>query len=330
MTPALSVIVPVFNAGETVEQCLRALQRSEHRDTEVIVVDDGSTKPLPPQVASLCDRLVRLEHNAGPAAARNAGARQASAPLLFFLDADVVVETDTTRRVVEVFEDPAVAAMFCSYQEGTPEPNFASQYKNLQHHYTHQIAERDAATFCGGFGGIRRDVFESVGGFDERLRMMEDIDLGYRMHHAGHRTVLRADIQLTHLKRYSILGLVRSEIFGRAIPWTRIMLNRKVFRADLNLRENNIASVAVVWLALACLLVSPWWPALLAAAAGLLLAMVALNASFVRFVAKRRGALFALRTAAMLALFYLYSGLGAGLGVLTHIAEGHRPDPQPS
>src|SRR5690606_27450488 len=115
-------------------------------------------------------------------------------------------------------------------------------------HYTHQHAQREAATFCGGFGAIRHDVFLATGGIDECPRFMEDVDLGYRLHLAGHRIRLSPGIQLTHTKRYSLRSLIRADVMQRAVPWTRVMLQRRVFRSDLNLRPNHLASTAVLGL----------------------------------------------------------------------------------
>jgi hypothetical protein len=71
------------------------------------------------------------------------------------------------RRVVKAFEDdPALAAVFGSYDRRPRAPGLVSQYRNLLHHYTHQIGNPEAGTFWSGCGAIRRSVFVGVGGFD--------------------------------------------------------------------------------------------------------------------------------------------------------------------
>lgn len=315
----LSVVIPVYNARDSLPLCLDALDRSQQRDFELIVIDDHSTDGSDAIAKRRCDRFIRLDRNRGQAAARNRGAREAGAPLLFFLDADVLVEPETLDAILAVFErEPGLAATFCSYQPDTPADNFVSQYKNLLHHWTHQHAAREAATFCGGFGAIRRDVFLTAGGFDEDLRFMEDVDLGYRLHQAGHRILLSPHIQLTHTKRYTLPGLVRADVMQRAVPWTRVMLRRRVFHSDLNLRPNNLASTAVLGLmALVPLLPVPVLPTELVLA----IAFVALNGPFLAFLVRRRGAGFALRAVPMLALQYAYSAVGLGLGVLSFVRD---------
>jgi GT2 family glycosyltransferase len=320
----MSVIIPVYNTISSLGRCLDALEKSQLKDFELIVVDDHSTDGSEKIAQERCANFVRLEKNCGAAAARNCGARMARSELLFFLDSDVLIEPDTLDKIMHVFgQEPAAAATFCSYQSDTPAKGFASQYKNLLHHYTHQVSGREAATFCGGYGAIRRDVFLQMGGFDERYRAMEDVELGYRLHQAGHRVLLSSQIQLTHTKHYTLASLVRADVFQRAIPWTRIMLQRRIFHRDLNLRTNNLASMVTVFLMFfAPLLPGHLLPGLAATEAALLLLFLLFNRRFLAFLWRSRGAWFALRSTPMIWLQYCYSGVGLALGFLSFMKDG--------
>lgn len=319
----LSVIIPVYNDLDNLGKCLDSLDRSLMKDFQLIVVDDGSRVSCEQLAANRCDEFIRLEQNSGQSAARNRGAEKAAADLLFFLDSDIMVEPGTLGQIVDEFEKhPEISALFCSFQHDTPPRNFFSQFKNLQHHFTHQVARREAVTFCGGFGAIYREVFRDIGGFQEELRFMEDVEMGYRLHKAGHRILLCPAIQLTHNKRYTLASLIKSDLFQRAIPWTRIMLERSVYRNDLNTSSNNVASVVVVFLMLVALLIP------LGVISGffavellLLFILILLNRPFLAYVRKLRGIGFALRTVAMIWLQYLYSGLGFLLGVFVHYRD---------
>jgi len=317
--PRLSVIIPVYNAEYSLGQCLDALQGSTLRDFELIVVDDCSTDASAEIARARCNNFIQMEKNSGAAAARNRGSQNARADLLFFLDADVLVEPDTLERVLQVFgRHPDISATFCSYQHDTPVRNFFSQYKNLLHHYTHQISGREAITFCGGYGAIYRKVFLELGGFDETHRAMEDVELGYRLHGSGHRILLSPEIQLTHTKHYTLAGLIRSDVLQRAVPWTRVMLQRRVFRSDLNLRPNNLLSTLVVLTTIiAPLFVRPVW----AWEGGLLALLVALNLPFLSFLQRMRGIGFAVRAVPMIWLQYAYSGLGVALGLAVYLRD---------
>ncbi len=310
--PQLAVIIPVFNGGSTIEQCLTALFASSFPGFEVIVVNDGSSDASAALVARFPVRLIRFDRNRGAAAARNVGAAASTAALLFFLDADILVPPAFLAGVVNTMRGlPEFGAMFCSYTKGTVPENACSRYKNLVHHWTHQTGSAEAATFCGGFGLVRREVFLEMGGFDSERRFLEDIDLGYRMHRAGHRIFLAADLQAMHAKAYTLRSFLQSEVIGRAVPWTRLMLEHRIFRNDLNTRITNVLSVHA-----ACML--PLSVALdprLRLTAALAVAFLWLNLSLLRFAAREYGLVFAIQTALLCWLSSVACAVGAGWGV---------------
>jgi GT2 family glycosyltransferase len=314
----------VRDGAGTIAACLEALGASNLRAFEAIVVDDGSRDASAAIARTFPCRVIEMACNRGPAGARNRGAEKARADILFFLDADITVTPTTLGEVVASFaQRPRIAALFSSYSVETIPSNFFTQYKNLVHHHTHQTAREDASTFCGGYGAIRRHVFLEMGGFSEDYRMLEDIELGYRLHRAGHEILLNKSIQVTHHKTYTLAGLVKSDVFGRAIPWTRIMLARRIARNDLNTRLHNVLSVAASWALVAAVAIVPASPsARAAAAAALALGLLGLNHAFLAFVLRARGPLFALATFPMLCLTYLYSGLGLVLGIAGHLKDG--------
>ena len=95
---SLSVVVPVRNGGSDFERCLRRLRDSTWTDYELIVVDDGSIDGSAALARDMGAIVARHDRPLGPAAARNRGARMATAPLIFFLDADVAVHPETLAR----------------------------------------------------------------------------------------------------------------------------------------------------------------------------------------------------------------------------------------
>jgi glycosyltransferase involved in cell wall biosynthesis len=205
--PSLSVVVPVRNGGRTFERCLQRLRDSRLTDFELIVVDDGSTDDSAAIARKTGAIVVQNPTPQGPAAARNRGAQAATAPLVFFLDADVAVHPETLGRALARFDtDPGLSALFGSYDDAPAAPGLVSQYRNLLHHFVHQHGPfvgdvRPAHTFWTGCGTIRRDVFLEFGGFDPRLYprpAIEDIELGYRLTRAGHRIILARDVLATH------------------------------------------------------------------------------------------------------------------------------------
>src|SRR5262245_14313695 len=221
-TPSMriSIIVPAYNNPQELRECLSALLASAYTDSEIIVVDDASTDDTPAVATRMGVRVFRLERNSGPAAARNYGARQAAGDILFFVDADVVVVPGAVSHVVKVLEEhPDFAAMFGSYDAFPRAKGVVSRYRNLLHHFVHQHGNPEASTFWAGCGAIRRSVFEEIGGFDERRfprPSIEDIELGYRLRHAGHRILLDKSLHGKHLKQWTLRSMIRTDITCRA------------------------------------------------------------------------------------------------------------------
>jgi len=318
---SISIIVPVYNNAHDVPECLSALGASRHPDSEIIVVDDGSTDDIASVAMPMGVRLLHLAKNSGPSAARNHGARHARGDILFFVDADMVVAPGAVSRVLTVFaENPDLAAVFGSYDLKPRAKNVVSQYRNLFHHFVHQNGNTEASTFWAGCGAIRRSVFDQIGGFNEKRfprASIEDIELGYRLRQAGHRILLDKSLQGTHLKRWTLYSMVWTDIVCRAVPWSRLILETKNAPNDLNLQASQRLSLALVSLAGIFLLLAVFRIELLGLSVAALFGVIGLNRKLYIFFSRRRGVLFAV-TAVLLHLFYyLYSGLSY-LCVWTH------------
>jgi len=321
----LSVIVPVYNSSACLKQCLAALARSQYDDFEALVVDDGSDEQIEPLVSSFGFKYLRIDGPGGPARARNRGAAQVNGRYLVFVDADVLIHPDALARFSAAFaSDPQIAAVIGSYDDSPAEKNFLSQYKNLFHHYVHHASDGAVSTFWSGCGAIRRDLFLAFGGFDEkryRRPAIEDIELGVWMSAAGYRIRLDSRIRGKHLKRWTLLGLCKTDIFDRGAPWTRLMLRAPRVASALNVKPAQRVSVALAGLTGLATLAALRWPMTLIAAAAFALVVTGLNFDFYRFFAAHRGVWFALRVAPLHWLYFFYCGFSVVLGTLLHYLE---------
>lgn len=307
----LSVIIPVYNAARDLHECLSALVNSSHTGVEIMVVDDGSTDDTSIVARQVGVQVFRLEKNSGPAAARNHGARYAQGEILFFVDADVVVAPGLVSRVLPIFEErPEIAAVFGSYDAFPRAKNVVSQFRNLLHHYVHQEGSSDASTFWAGCGAMRRAAFEAVGGFDEKRfprPSIEDIELGYRLRESGYRILLDKSLQGTHLKKWTLWSVIRTDIQCRAIPWARLMLETKRTPNDLNVKVlQRISGVLVI---LTCLFVALGMLKfeMLLLGALTFLTVIVLNRKLYGFLLMRRGPWFAGACIPLHFLYFLYS-----------------------
>ena len=305
--------MPAYNNRAQLDECLHALTTSSYPDAEIIVVDDASTDDPPRVAARNGVRVVRRVRNGGPGAARNSGALHARGDILFFVDADVVIAPGAVGRVARVLdENPDLAAVFGSYDAQPRARGVVSQYRNLLHHFVHQAGNTEASTFWGGCGAVRRSVFRELGGFDEKRfprPSIEDIEFGYRLRRAGYRVLLDKGLQGTHLKRWTLLSVIRTDITRRAIPWSRLILESGTVPDDLNLKRSQRLSVALVALLCVLLPLAAIRVEVLAPAAAAVLGVILLNRKLFSFFLRQRGPLFTLACIPLHLLYYLYSGL---------------------
>jgi hypothetical protein len=246
----VSVIIPAYNASRYLRKCLGNLYQST-MPFECIVVDDGSTDDTVAVAKEFGATVIQSAKRSGPARARNLGAKVAKGDILYFIDADVCVYPQTVERVIWNFSnDPELSALIGSYDEEPESQDFLSQYRNLMHCFVHQNGKRDACTFWSGCGAIRRELFLQYSGFDESYDRpaIEDIELGYRLAADKHKLALDPQLLVKHLKVWSFVGVVKTDIFDRGVPWTELILRDKRMPNDLNLQLSQRVSVALVFL----------------------------------------------------------------------------------
>lgn len=327
-SPLVSVVMPAYRcAGQLRASVAGLLTSTLPRDQwELIVADDGSPDDTGAVAATLADRVVRVDDGPrGPGHARNVGARVARGTILLFVDADVVVHADVLQRVATHFErEPMLGAVFGCYDDQPAAAGLVSQYRNLLHRRVHLAHPGEAQTFWAGCGAIRRDAFLAVGGFDAARfprPQIEDIDLGYRLHDHGVRIQLDPAINGTHLKRWSLRGMLRTDLRDRAIPWMRLLLERRTALHAGRLNTNRREQLLTVLMAL-CLVLFPaalvWQSGALLMLSLAALALVLLgNAALFLWFAHVRGVPFALATVPLRMLFYIVSAGGASWAILT-------------
>lgn len=332
--PELTVIVPVYNGERVLERSLGAIAGSDlARDRwELIVVDDGSTDSSAAIAARFADTIVRLPGDPrGPAYGRNRGFEVSRGAIIMFVDADVVVRPDTLRRFLELFRrEPGLSAAFGSYDDTPAAPGFVSQYRNLLHHYVHQQSAGEADTFWGGCGVVRRAAFLEAGMFNEwhfARPQIEDIEFGQRLYSCGRRIALVPEIQVTHLKRWTLRGVIATDFKDRGVPWMRLLVHqRQALRSNsLNLRALEKLNTVLVWASLLCVLIgfSPnttqrW----VLAGEMLIIPVLILNWHLYAFFARARGPLFALAVIPLHLMYYLVNGISAAFGWLVHLVVG--------
>lgn len=239
--PLCSVVIPARDAEATLPRTLAALAvRPAH--WEVILVDDHSSDRTAAIGAEFGVRVVRAEAR-GVSAARNTGAVAARGRLVAFLDADVVVQPEVIEaafRRVDAGEDGCI---FAVYDLGAHLAEPASAYKNFWIRHTTLAAPRPLRWVNTSLAVMRRRDYRRAGGFRGGFPVKRgggDLDFGRRLAQAGVAIVADTRIEVSHLKRVTVLRLVRND-FLRARGWLRLALASQGFRATL--RRPGLANV---------------------------------------------------------------------------------------
>lgn len=192
MAPCISVILPVWNGQDYVQECIRSVLRQSLPEFELLIGDDGSTDASPHLVMPFNDsriRYFRSEGNAGLFKNLNRLLAQARSPLVHFLCQDDVLEPDCLETEVAFFKNhPEVGVSFCKAlvidSEGTVVergalgdlPTVMSPSLNIQHFFYHGCIPGNLSTVCA-----KLEVLKEVGLFDESFRVSGDYELWVRI-----------------------------------------------------------------------------------------------------------------------------------------------------
>lgn len=221
MTAFVSVIVPSYNAGATIGRCLEAALASGYDDFEVVVVDDGSGDDSADIAEGFPCRLIRLDRNVGAAAARNIGASHSQGEILFFTDADCLLEEDTlavaSRTLASLGRDVILGGTYTQvpYDEG-----FFSLFQSVfvNHAETKQGKNPDYVATHAMV--IAAETFRDSQGFaEEFLPILEDVEFSHRLRRSGCRLVMEPAIQVRHIFNFSLLRSL-CNAFVKSMYWT--------------------------------------------------------------------------------------------------------------
>jgi GT2 family glycosyltransferase len=246
-TPFFSVIIPFKNAQRTIRNCLEGIQRQTFAPCEFIFVDNVSEDRSPRIVndfistSGLENVHCLIEEKAGASSARNAGVRRAKGKWIVFTDSDCIISynwLDDFRSAIK--EDPSCAA-FAGCIQPAASRNMVARFLGL---YT--LPANTEKKTCHAFelirGGfptanfaIRKDVFDSIGGFNEQVLIYgEDYELCSRIYESGNYITALTDAVIHHVHREDAKGLFRQSFgFGRSHAYCLRHLVKGAFIADL-------------------------------------------------------------------------------------------------
>ena len=229
-----SIIVPVFNRPDEVDELLESLCSQTLKDFEVVIVEDGSQKPC----KDVCDKYAGIldlhyynKENSGPGQSRNYGVERAQGRYVIILDSDVVLP-ESYLEAIDSAIDHQTSDIVAWGGPDASHPSFTPVQKAISYSMTSFFttggirggkAKLDKFYPRSFNMGIRRDVYQELGGFS-KMRFGEDIDFSYRIVEAGYQPRLFPDAWVWHKRRTDFRKFFR-QVYNSGIA--RINLEKR-------------------------------------------------------------------------------------------------------
>jgi len=327
MQKRISVIIPNYNGATTIGKCLEAALSSAYPDFEVVAVDDCSTDSSIEIIKRFPCILVALDLHSGASGARNAGARQASGDILFFIDADCILQNDALSLAAKAIVDGEDKVVGGTYTAIPYDDSFFSTFQSIFIHYS-ETKKREPDYIATHAMVINRSLFIKSGGFPEDfLPIIEDVEFSHRLRRSGHSLVMYPAILVKHIFNFTFTKSLRNA-FRKSMFWTEYSLaNRDVFTnsgtASRELKANVVSLFVSLLLLLAYFI---WKKVMLLFVLPLLVSFnVFLNRGLIMAFYQTKGLFFALgATFYYMTVYPLAVGVGALAGMWRYVRSGRK------
>ena len=174
--PAVSVVVVSYSRNEKLISCLMALGHQTYGDFEIILVDNGGNQRVQEQIQEHAVRYVGLKQNYGLSAGRNVGIVLTRAPLVVFLDDDLIAAPGLVEAHARAHQELDIVAL-----RGKCLGKTRTICNLLQFHYDLGAQVRPAVMNLAGNSSYNRDVLVRAGGFNPDFFGHEELELMYRL-----------------------------------------------------------------------------------------------------------------------------------------------------
>ncbi|MBW2465879.1 MAG: glycosyltransferase family 2 protein [Deltaproteobacteria bacterium] len=323
-TPFISVVIPNRNGGKTIGRCLDAAFASQYSNFEVIVVDDSSTDNSTSIIDRYPCRLIRLPEHGGASKARNTGAGNSRGEILFFIDADCLLQPDTLAKAAAAYLKNGAEVIIGGTYTCLPfDRNFFSIFQSIYIHYSETKNLQSPDYIATHAMLIRAEIFKKSGGFKEDfMPILEDVEFSHRLKRMGYRLRMDPGILVQHIFNFTLIKSLRNAI-RKTKYWSIYSIKNKDLLSDSGTASQEFKfNVLSCFAVLVLLLIGLWlnnWAALLPI---LLLygANLYLNRNLIRAFHKTGGPNFAI--SAVLYYTFLYP-FAVGIGAFSAIFSQH-------
>jgi glycosyltransferase involved in cell wall biosynthesis len=325
LTPLISVIVPNHNGEKTIGHCLDAVYGSTYDNFEVIIVDDCSVDSSVSIIEQYPCKLLRLTEHGGASKARNTGAQNSKGELLFFIDADCLVQPDTLSIVALAYQQGGPDVVIGGTYTLMPfDQHFFSIFQSVFNHCAETKNLKNPDYIATHAMVIAAGLFKTIGGFDEHfMPILEDVEFSHRLKEKNYQLLMDEAIQVQHIFNFNLLRSLKNG-FTKSKYWTRYSIANKDLLGDSGtasqgLKFNVVSCFLSLFLLLGAITLGLAYlavPVLLLLAVNLLL-----NRSLIHAFYKTKG--FGFTVLAVLYYIMLYPlavGLGALNGLINHLS----------
>ncbi len=225
--PSVTVIIPTYNGAHRIARCLDQLcAQLAGRRAEIIVVDDGSYDNIADVICGYPSVRLVSQSNAGPAAARNRGAREASGEIILFTDDDCEPDQEWFDSMLEPFSDPEVVGVKGAYR--TRQKRLMARFVQAEYEdrYRYMARTPDIDFIDTYSAAFRRDCFWEAGGYDTNFPVAcaEDVDLSYRMSAKGWKMRFQPKALVYHQHPDSLISYLKKKF---KFAYWRVLAVRK-------------------------------------------------------------------------------------------------------
>lgn len=324
--PFLSIIVPAYNSEKTIESCLKAIRSSDYREYELLVIDDGSRDQTGEIAKKYADRILGGGDNRGRVSARNEGIRSARGEIIVNVDSDVLLRPDSLSQIAGYFiRHPDVSALTGLLSGECVESGFFSRYKNLYMNYIFKQLPERVSFLYGSIYAVRRREIEKI---DSSVELADDTELGQELFSKGKRIAFLKDLEVTHLKRYTLFSFLKND-FQIPFDWARIFIRNQAWHqlgknktGFAHSPKSQIASVVLVpFMLLTLPLIFKGFGAVFGLA---FLLWIALNFKFISFLVKEKGLIFGSFAFGVTLMDNLIMAAGIFFGFLVEFSSPNR------
>ena len=323
MNELVSIIIPVRNGEATIARCLDAALASRYERFEVIVVNDGSDDRSAEIIKTFPCTLVQLPRHSGTSTARNTGACHSHGDILFFTDADCLLNEDTLAIAVATLTAAGRDVVLGGTYTAQPaDDRFFSAFQSVFVNYA-ESRDRDNPDYIAAHAMVLyADTFEKSGGFvEDFLPILEDVDFSHRLRSSGYRLIMGPGIQVRHLFDYSLMGSACNG-FRKSKYWTIYSIHHRDLLADSGTASwaLKLDVIALFGSVLAAALVlgtgNAWFSVIIAV---LMVLNITVNRELLQGFYRARGMAFAFAASAYYLLVYpLVVGAGGLAGLLSY------------